>query len=99
MGMTRSRLGAVETRPPKSPPQAALYRWEGHEEVQRPGEYGLVFRAMTRVTSCEATRFRSGNRTWTGLAIAPLLFAAAWNDRSRRKIAPMKEDKLWNHCC
>ena len=29
--MTRSSWGAVETHPPKSPPQAALYRSEGHE--------------------------------------------------------------------
>src|SRR2546425_2752679 len=30
-GMTRNRSGAVETHPPKSPPQAALYRWGGNE--------------------------------------------------------------------
>src|SRR5712692_6801889 len=30
-GMTRSRSGAVETHPPKSPPKRALYRWGAYD--------------------------------------------------------------------
>src|SRR5438270_447973 len=46
-GMTRSRSGAVETHPPKSPPNRALYRWGGNEggaATRRPrvGRLGIT---------------------------------------------------------
>jgi hypothetical protein len=47
--MTRNRSLAVETHPPKSPPQAALYRWEGHEGGAATRRARGVFGAMTWV--------------------------------------------------
>ena len=35
---------------------------------------------------------------WTGLATAPLLFRATWNDSTEHP-TPMKEDLPWNRCC
>jgi hypothetical protein len=64
-------------------------------EVQQPGERVGVFRAMVIVLRSDpASEVRK--RMWTGLAIAPLLCAATWNQRSSENLAPMKEDLPWN---
>jgi hypothetical protein len=68
-------------------------------EVQRPGNRAEVVRAMAWVIVLRSDpAFRSGERTWTGLTIDRLLFAATWND-IETNIAPMKEDLPWNRCC
>jgi hypothetical protein len=86
LGMTRSRLGAVETHPPKSPPKRALYTWGAYEggAATRRARGGLQGNDVgDRPEKRPASE--AGSERGTGPAIAPLLFAATWNDRSRRK--------------
>ncbi len=47
--MTGSRSGAVETRPPKSPPKRALYGWGGNEGCAAPRLLRGVVCAITWV--------------------------------------------------